>query len=461
MHIHSPKELFKSIYHSSPLLFIMDAYFQRILRYATINSKSESDRNHNRNIAAISSLSEMLTGLKKCGAVIYGENIIENYEELPQKTILLISHELTLTGAPLVFLNAACCLKNFGYQTILISSLNGEKFAKLAPPKNIPIIYYPGLYKNDYILSIRKLFTKIFINTNSCELTTAINSLSGTDSEVIWWIHEAKESYKRGHARVMPRRVSDNIHIYAVGPYAIRQLKLRFPHYKVHSLIYGSADIHSLVANEPPSKSSTNDNFGLIDNDSNKKNKKVYAVIGSVTYRKGQDILINSINRLPNEVRDNSIFLFIGKMIDKPIYLELNKLIKRFPNSVRYINELSPDEVYRLYNHIDFLICPSRDDPLPVVIAEAMSMGIPSLCSCNTGSAPIIRKYQSGFTYGDNSPKKLAKLIEISYHTSDTVYKKMSLRARLAYEKIFSETIFENKLRIVTGGQAPCHQDEL
>jgi glycosyltransferase involved in cell wall biosynthesis len=49
------------------------------------------------------------------------------------------------------------------------------------------------------------------------------------------------------------------------------------------------------------------------------------------------------------------------------------------------------------------LICASRDDPMPVVVTEAMMFSKVCICSENTGSANIIQDGNSGFVYKDNS----------------------------------------------------------
>ena len=42
----------------------------------------------------------------------------------------------------------------------------------------------------------------------------------------------------------------------------------------------------------------------------------------------------------------------------------------------------------------------SRDDPMPAVVTESMSLGKPSICSQNTGAADFIEHYDAGYTYG-------------------------------------------------------------
>ena len=88
----------------------------------------------------------------------------------------------------------------------------------------------------------------------------------------------------------------------------------------------------------------------------------------------------------------------------------------------------------------------SRDDPMPAVVTESMSLGKPSICSQNTGSADFIEHYDAGYTYGKDDPHKLAKLIVDSHGISDDRYEELSRNSRRAYEENFSEEVFEKNV---------------
>ena len=378
----------------------------------------------------IQSLGECLRFLDSADAKIYGREIIEGYVENADKTILLVSNELSLSGAPIVLLRLAEALKKRGFQTIIICGLDGEKFSKTSADMGIPVIYYPDLLKRDITFRIRKLFSKIFVNTTKC--AHVISQLNGTDSSVMWWIHEAGCCYDRGSAKKMPHRVEDNIHIYSAGAYARKMLVSRFPRYKVKNLTYGVPDLANAL-------NSSDFHIDLPD-------RKIFALFGAVQYRKGQDVLLNAIGRLPERVRNECYFLFVGYNSDPKMTNELKELNRRFPDNAIYMNEIKHNDLCRLYNDIDFLICSSRDDPMPVVVAESMSLGKPCICSEHTGVADIVQKYNSGYIYHHNSSSELEKKIEEAFSLSENEYRRLSKNARSAFEHVFSEKEFGKNL---------------
>lgn len=390
------------------------------------------DRNKDKktNFQEVQSLDELLHLLDEHDSKVYGKEIINRYEDDVDRTILLVSHELSLTGAPIVLLHLGESLKRRGFQVIIISGLEGDKFSGHAVSMGIPVIYYKGFLKSDMILSIRNLFFKIVISTIKC--VPIINLLNATDSSVMWWIHEAGESYQRGMAKEMPRELAPNIRIYSGGSYARKMLVSRFPRYEVKDLTYGVPDLTRIT---------TKNDFHI-----DLPDKKIFALFGTVQHRKGQDVLQNAIERLSNNVRDGCFFLFIGTCCDSEITNGLNELTKKYPNNVLYIEEVRLDDLYQLYKEIDFLVCASRDDPMPVVVAESMSLGKPCICSEFTGSAAVVHHYKSGFVYRHNSSSALARRIEEACVLTDDAYERMSRNARSAFIYVFSEQVFEKKI---------------
>ncbi len=423
------RAFFKSIYHYSGISFIISAYYH-ILRNKLLDNNSRKKYNISKpsqKTPNINSLHDMIHVLHTADSKIYGETNLQGFDDDPSKTILLISHELSLSGAPIVLYHLASLLKGLNYQTIIICSSDNPTFGEYVARNGIPVIIYPKLMESEFILRIRRLFSKIIVNTILC--APVIKLLINTDSNVIWWIHESRSCYDRSIAKITPRKVSKNIHIYAVGAYARRELLKRHPLYTAKNLLYYSPIIPVIHDN----------NSEHLRNNNSHKKKKRYSIIAGLTYRKGQDILIKAIDLLPKEVINGSVFSFAGFIDDEPIYEKLNNLIDRYPDNVEYLGVLQREDIYKLYDNTDFLICPSRDDPMPVVIVEAASAGIPSICSSNTGSAAIIKHFKAGTVYNNNSARKLAKQIVRTYYIDNKDLKIMSHNAKRMYLNAFSK----------------------
>ena len=374
---------------------------------------------------------ELLQTSAEWGAVVYGEELIGNYAGDPAGTVLLVSHELSLSGAPVVLLNLALSLKKAGWQTLIISPADGA-LGSYAADHGIPAVYFPDLYGSGFAFEIRNMFAAVI----ACTIVTApvVRELDGTDTPVMWWIHEAAAVYSEYMIAAMPDHLSDNVFVYCGGDYAKQMLEERFPRYKTETFLYYVKDTARDAADTGP-------HFRTLED-----GQKVFACIGLIEQRKGQDILLEAIDDLPDEVRRNCRFILVGKAADQEIKEQIEEMRERYPQQIVFHEGLGLDELHGIYREMDFLICSSRDDPMPVVAADAMSLGRPCICSVNTGTADIIKRYEAGLIYGNNDPRGLAELIGHACCMPEEEYLQLSANARKAFEKEFSEELFEKKL---------------
>ena len=394
--------------------------------------KGSGDRSENADRASglpdLQCLTEMEDIAAECGAVFYGRELIAQYEDAPEHTLLFVTHELTLTGAPVVLFHFAGLLRDQGWQLVILSAEDGPLGA-LFQKENIPVIVLPELFTSDYIQRVRKRFCAAVVNT--VVSAPVICRLSGTDTPVLWWIHESAAVYGKLNAQLIPRSVEENIQIYCAGEYAQRMLTSRAPRLKTRLLIYAASDVKKELENAEKRERTA------------LTKRMIYASVGVIEKRKGQDILLQAIELLPQEVRLGSCFVFVGRAKDEEIRDRIRQKCKEDLEGIVFYEGLEPRELYEIYNQIRYFVCSSRDDPMPVVVAEAMSVGKPCLCSCSAGSAGIIKEYGAGMVYEKNDPRRLAKRITESYFLEQEAYETMSAHARKAYEACFSRAVFE------------------
>jgi len=98
--------------------------------------------------------------------------------------------------------------------------------------------------------------------------------------------------------------------------------------------------------------------------------------VGVKTPRKGQDILVRSIEALYNNDVERFEFVFIGaEKASKQSYTEdLRSRTAHIP-TVKWIGELNHEETLAYIALCDVLVCTSRDDPSPLVVIEALLCG--------------------------------------------------------------------------------------
>lgn len=350
-----------------------------------------------------------------------------------KKRILLVSHEFNLTGAPIAILNMAKILVELGHFPVVISNKKGELIDCLLN-ENITTIYAPQLHEDlQFSNWCIDLFDLVIANT--IVEYPIINKLSGKEIPVLWWIHESLELYSPQRVIKMPKFVDDNINVFCVGNYAKLIFNKYFPNINSEILLYYSPEWDCNINGKHIIKKD------LIIN------KTVFATIGTIESRKGYKVLLDAINYLSEEEFLKCFFVFVGKNCNNEVYEKIIDFTKKYPKNSIYISSLEYEDMYKLYAHVDCLICPSLDDPMPIVVTEALMLSKIVICSENTGSASIIKENNSGILYKNNDYKLLTKSIKKVINTVDI--NQIKNNARLTYEKYFCEDIFRCNLKNV------------
>lgn len=358
------------------------------------------------------------------------KKIICNYRLLTyynkSKTILLVTHDMGLSGAPIVLLNLACTLKKNGYSVLILADRNGpllEECKKLSIP--VIIAYDFNECKNlEYFLS---KFETIIVNTIvNVKIITILNN---TDKKVIWWIHEGK-TYIDKYIGDVPEKILNNIHIYCVGNYVYQILNSydKFKDLSIGILNYG-----------------LNDQYNISKNNDIRKNIKIrITTIGSICKRKNQIEFIQMANKI-HEQRGNLVeFFIIGNPIEEDYYkifleeLESNKYIK-------YIPFMKHDEIINFIHQNDIMICTSQDDPMPVFITEAMMSQNITICNKQCGQYYYIVDKLNGFNYQLGNYIDLVD--KINYILDNiTNFEVLKKESRNIYLKNFTNDVFDRKV---------------
>ena len=171
--------------------------------------------------------------------------------------------------------------------------------------------------------------------------------------------------------------------------------------------------------------------------------KVKFITIGYIEWRKGQDILVEAIEQLPSDVAELSEFVIVGQntsAMAKKIFERISSL----PN-VSMLGTVSRDEVHKLLGEADMMICPSREDPMPTVCAEAMMHKTPCLVSDAIGTAVYIKDGYDGVLFESENVGKLKEKIIWAVNNRGKLKEMGSLSYEI-YKNTFSEEAFEQKL---------------
>lgn len=291
-----------------------------------------------------------------------------------EKSVLLVSHELSNTGAPIVLLYLAEVLRKNGYCPVIACKKDGELKESIIS-MGIPVVIVSNISKsNKFVWGWLKEFDLIVINT-LC-LGTLVEELCDSGQRVFWWLHEAEDQYQICGKKGLPKEIGSNVSVFAVGDRAVSAYKKYIGNEKVSSLLYGLPDFGSGLFKE-------------------KHGKLVFAIIGTIMGRKGHDIFVDAIQYLAKDVRKSAEFWIIGRMVEPDIYDHVKGMAEEY-EEIKILGSLSPQKMQKIYEEIDVVVSPSRMDPMPVVLTEGMMNHKVCIASDMTGTADLISNRENG-----------------------------------------------------------------
>lgn len=369
-----------------------------------------------------------------------------NYLYVPKKikkgtkgNILIVSHELSRTGAPIVAYDTAKVLVKDGYNVLFISLYNGH-LLKDVLNSGIPVVIMNELKQYQYLSNDISNFTDfidldILVNSfdkvlfNTATLYQFIKRYMNDYKNLYWWIHEGKFTYD-GMVNKMPKYLNSNVKVLCVGKYASDQLDLYGFHYNQKILNYGVKD------------------EGLI-NKKNKSKKITFLNVGTIGVRKGQHLLIEAIKKLPKEYFNKCEFIFIGDCNEQveqesKVKQEILQLANKY-NNIKYYSSFPRNKLFEIYNNIDVLTVTSYDDPMPVVATENFMLGNAVLCSTNTGTSYYVEDNKSGYIFKSGSVNSLLNKLKYIIDNPNQL-PIVAAEGRNIYESNFDMNYFKNNV---------------
>lgn len=344
-----------------------------------------------------------------------------------QSKIVLLSHDLTLGGPAIALSNAAKVLNKQGYMVVFASMTDGALKEELLK-NDIPVIV-------DENLQVSTMQETEWIKTFSLIICNTLNFhvfLSERDMEipVIWWLHDARFFYDGVNRNVIGKICLRNLSAVSVGPVPAEAVREFLPDMACDELLYGVAEVegHSVF---------------------NKQEGRIrFITIGFLEERKGQDILLQAIKKLPDNIRSKSEFYLVGH--DATMFGERIRRESSDLEEIAFMGSVGRERIHELLNRSDILICPSREDPMPTVAAEAMMHSVPCIVSDATGTAAYIRDGEDGFIFQNGNVQMLAEQIEWCVANKEKLCS-MGMNARQIYDKHFSMDVFKKALCKLVG----------
>ena len=145
--------------------------------------------------------------------------------------------------------------------------------------------------------------------------------------------------------------------------------------------------------------------------------------LGRLIEKKGMDDTILALSKLHQQGID--FRLEIGG--DGPLNDYLKEIVKQhdLTDKIEFKGAIPNDRVYDWLKNLDILVLACKEDSkgdrdgIPVVLMEAMLVGVPVISTSISGIPELIQNEQSGFLAQPSDPESLASTIDKVLHWSD------------------------------------------
>ena len=98
-----------------------------------------------------------------------------------------------------------------------------------------------------------------------------------------------------------------------------------------------------------------------------------------------------------------------------------------------------------IYPFIDFIIMPSRNDPMPIAVTEGLMKKKLCIVSSTVGTASYIRSYENGIIFDSGNAKSLSDAIRWTLNNKDKA-REIGEKGRKIYDDNFSMDSFQLRL---------------
>jgi glycosyltransferase involved in cell wall biosynthesis len=176
--------------------------------------------------------------------------------------------------------------------------------------------------------------------------------------------------------------------------------------------------------------------------DKNRRTK--IGVFGSYEPRKGQDLAVAAIQRLPESLRKRIELNFFGRTLDRD-YLESVKSLASKNLAIKFCPELTHADCRKELMQSDLVLIPSRDDSMSLVGLDAIGAGKIVICSSAIGLSRYLRSGESAFIAASPAPADLAiAIMEALLAKAD--WCEIGAKARDAFNRKFTEAAFRDRI---------------
>jgi len=186
----------------------------------------------------------------------------------------------------------------------------------------------------------------------------------------------------------------------------------------------------------------------------------VIGVFGTYEERKGQDLAVGGMLRLPRELQMRAELRFFGrsfKLSESPDKYRFRVGVEQSAggnSSIVFFGEVDHAECLSQMAACDVILIPSRDDAMSFVGLDALSLGKALVCTRTTGVSEYLQDGQSVLIVRENTPEEISRVLARVIADAD-LRTALGKGARAVYESTFTEQKFAENIEAALGLERP------
>ena len=352
--------------------------------------------------------------------------------ENSRRDVLLVSHDLSLSGAPIMVSHLAKWCKSQGLFVVVMSPVDGplrETFVEA----DIPVIIDPLLatgyetfttFGRGLPIKSHRSFTR-FARDFDCIIASTIFAaplIRDARTEAIphiWWIHEGLvgDHFLKKYS-VLPGILGLAELIITPDNFS-RGIYQAFARRPIRVLPYGIPDFAER----------------FISSQESRTGRLRFLLLGTIEHRKGQKTLLEALLHLSPDVLDRSEFLIVGRPHDAKLAAEI-KAAAESSSHIRFHKAVTHADALALIREADVMVCASWDETGPLTVIEAMALAKPVLSTKVGVIGENLIDEEDALFVEPGDAFGLADAIQRLVRDPKLV-QKLAINARNAYEKYF------------------------
>jgi glycosyltransferase involved in cell wall biosynthesis len=337
--------------------------------------------------------------------------------------VLFVSHETTLSGAPIQLVHLAGWLQERGW-TILVATPDHGPISEMLGAAGVPTVVEPTLLTDLTHSWLRERCQEFdVVVANTIASWPAIRAAHLEGKPALWYLHETLVAVRL--IRAIPEMAS-----------ALTMADLLVTPTRQTARIYqglteASIEVVPYGIPRPPVLPSS------------ESERTRFLTLGSFEPRKGQDVLAEAISQMDGATRDCCSFKMAGRVLDDAFYDELRMAVADL-EQVELIDALDHASALKLLNETDVVVLPSRDETMPIVILEAMGLGKAVISTDVGGVREWLRDGMNGLVVEKEDPAALAEALATCANKPEFV-EQLQAAGRRSFDRHFTLDRFASR----------------